>query len=275
MTLKSTIDPSQDQDGLEAAPEFRVALEQAGVAEILSAVERMALTGTLSVSRGITVKELIVSGGLLQHAASTDLRDSLGAWLERNRMLSAEQVQEYADLGGRGLRLGERLVDADLLSPAEVRRAIRGHMRAIVLSLFEWLDGEACFTPGVVERDSGVGAMPLRPLIYEGILSHADPGRILSVLGGPDKMLRPVHRPEDSIRLDLEPADLDFLRSVDGGMSIEELAAAGPNMYADNLRRLYAFALLGLLEVAELGASEAPGGFRVRITRPSETHSGR
>lgn len=262
---------TSNSDGVQAAPEFRVALEQAGVAEILSAVERMALTGTLSVSHGITVKELVVADGQLQYAASTDLRDSLGAWLERSGMLNADQIREYANSGGKGLRLGERLVDANVLSPAEVRKAITGQMRAMVLSLFAWADGEAGFVPGASERTSGIGSIALRPLIYEGILSMGDPGRVLSILGGPDKVLRPVHRPEDSIRLDLEPTDLEFLRSVDGGMSIEELAAAGPYMYADNLRRLYAFALLGLLEVGDVGASEVPGGFRVRIRRPSQT----
>lgn len=271
MTPQSKTRPGKNSGDLEAAPEFRVALEQAGVPEILSAVERMALTGTLSVSRGITVKELTVAAGELQHAASTDLRDSLGAYLERSGALDADTVRAHAESGGRGLRLGERLVDADVLTPAEVRSAIRGQMRAMVLSLFEWTDGEASFVPGASERTSGVGGLPLRPLIYEGILKLSDPGRILATLGGPDTVLRPVHRPEDSIRLDLDPTDLEFLRSVDGSMVVEELAAAGPYMYADNLRRLYAFALLGLLEVADDGSATAPEGFRVRITRPSET----
>lgn len=272
MTPQTKTGSASDAGNLEAAPEFRVALQQAGVPEILSAVERMALTGRLSVSRGITVKELTVAGGELQHAASTDLRDSLGAYLERTGILDAETVRSHAERGGRGLRLGERLVDANVLTPAEVRRAIRGHMRAMVLSLFEWADGEASFVPGTSERTSGVGALPLRALIYEGILKLSDPGRILTTLGGPDKVLRPMHRPEDSIRLDLDPTDLEFLRSVDGGMSVEELAAAGPYMYADNLRRLYAFALLGLLEVGD-GSSgdDAPEGFRVRITGPPES----
>ena len=271
---KSNTGSSSNTGDLEATPEFRVALSQAGVAEILSAIERMALTGVLSVSRGITVKELTVVGGELQHAASTDMRDSLGAFLERSGVLDATTVQEHAQGGGSGLRLGERLVDADVLSPAEVRNAIREQLKAIVLSLFEWTDGEASFVAGASERTSGVGGMALRSLIFEGILTRTDPGRLLTTLGGPDKVLRPVHRPEDSIRLDLEPADLEFLREVDGRMSIEELAAAGPYMYADNLRRLYAFALLGLLEVGEAGSAEAPAGFRVRINRSSTPQSG-
>lgn len=272
MTPQPKSGSSGNSGSLEAAPEFRVALDQAGVAEILSAVERMALTGTLSVSRGITVKELTVAGGELQHAASTDLRDSLGAYLERSGTLDAETVRAHAEGGGRGLRLGERLVDANVLSPGEVRRSIRGQMRAMVLSLFEWIDGEASFLPGATDRTSGVGGLPLRPLIYEGILNSSDPGRILTTIGGPDRVLRPVHRPEDSIRLDLDPTDLEFLRSVDGSIAVEELAASGPYMYADNLRRLYAFALLGLLEMGDGSLRDAaPEGFRVRITRPSET----
>ena len=269
MTVNPTFRSSAHSSRLESEPEFRVALEDAGVAEILSAIERMGLTGTLSVSRGMTVKELTVEAGELLNAASTDLRDSLGAHLQDAGILDYDTVEQYADAGDGGLKLGERLVASNVLTPSQVRRAIRSQIVSIVLSLFSWTKGEASFRPDSVGGRSGVGDVSLRPLIYEGVLAIADPGRILSILGGPETVLRPVHRPEDSIRLKLEVDDWEFLRSVDGGLSIEELAASGPNMYADNLRRLYAFVLLGLLEVVEKKASSGGSAFRVKISRPS------
>ncbi len=272
-----TADPNRSSTAhairFESEPEFRVSLGQSGPPEILSAIERMGLTGVLSVSRGVTVKELTVEGGELLNAASTDLRDSLGSHLEDSGILDVETLESFADPGKARLKLGERLVAADVLTPSQMRRAICGQMESIVLSLFSWPDGEASFRPGPVESRSGVGDLELRPLIYQGILSMTDPGRILAILGGPERILRPVHRPEDSIRLKLETDDWEFLRSVNGDLTIEELAASGPYMYPDNLRRLYAFALLGLLEVGDKPAASGGGSFKVKISRPASESS--
>ncbi len=259
----------------EAAPEFRISLTDTGIPEVLSAIERLGVDGTLTVSRGLAVKELSIDKGNIVNAASTDLRDSLGAFLEKSGMVSREVLAKHTEAGGSGLKLGERLVAADVLTPGQVRDGIRGQMCEIVLGLFEWSEGEASFQPGEPAHRSGVGSMPLRPLIYEGIQNLSDPGRILGVLGGPESVLRPVHRPEDSIRLDLSPQDLELLRSVNGYLQVEELAASGPHMYADNLRRLYAFALLGLVESGQpaMAGPEAGRDFKVRIGGDASTES--
>jgi len=83
--------------------------------------------------------------GRVTFASSTDPNDRLGEYLLRRGRVSLAEIEAALCQQSSGKRLGTLMVEAGLLTRDELVAAVRGQVRAIVLDLFTWTEGECRF----------------------------------------------------------------------------------------------------------------------------------
>jgi hypothetical protein len=235
---------------VENSFQYRGDLSQTALPEILYTIDRFQVPGVIeATSRGEVAKQVYIKEGNVVHATSTDRNDSLGTYLQRSGVLSAEvYLETMRERERSGMRYGELLIERRLLSPAEVYRAIRKQTEAIVWSLFYWQEGSVVFSIGEFrEADSVRIQLPMQQVILQGIKRAPDAKTLVARLGRKETILEPCYKTEHLIELALDADEYKLLRLVDGKRTLYEICTQGPHSASDNAKLLYAFQILQLI----------------------------
>lgn len=259
--------------------EYRASLSEKALPEMLSAIDRFRVPGVIEVSRAEVVKRIYLREGSVLHASSSDLRDSLGAFLLRCGKLTEEQYNATNDLlSEQDKRYGVLLVEQGLLSPSEIYHAIRKQIEEIVWSLFYWQDGEVTFSIGDFEASQRVHIqLPMRQVILNGIKRAPNAKALVARLGRKETVFEPCYQTEEVIEAALESADQRLLSLVDGRRTLYEICTHGPYSAAENAKLMYAFHVLQLVRLGTEGppptpkdAAEEPEsrGIKIRLKTP-------
>jgi hypothetical protein len=244
---------------MENSFQYRGDLSQTALPEILYTIDRFQVPGVIEASRDGVVKQVYIKEGNVVHATSTDRNDSLGAYLQRSGVLSPEAYLETMRERERTRkRYGVLLIEAELLSPAEVYRAIRKQIENVVWSLFYWHDGSVIFSIGEFREPDAVRIqIPMRQVILQGIKRAPDAKTLVARLGRKETVFEPCYKSEQLIELALDGDEYRLLSLVDGKRTLYDICTQGPHSAAENGKVLYAFQVLQL--VRSLTAAAAPG----------------
>lgn len=241
--------------------EYRGELRETTLPEMLFTIHRFQVAGVIEARRNGIEKRVYVKQGAVLHASSTDLDDSLGAFLHRTGKLTTPQFVAAMDARRESdQRLGVLLVEKGFLDPAQVYEALREHLEAIVWSLFYWPDGEVSFQIGEVPAAGPISVVvPLRQVILSGIKRAPNPKALVARLGRKETVFEPCHATEDLIESGLNAEEYALLRHVDGRRSLFEVCTRGPLAPGENAKLMYAFYVLQLIRRVE-GAEAPPAG---------------
>lgn len=270
-----------------SAPEngfqYRGDLAQTTLPEILSTVDRFQVPGVIEASRDGVVKQVFIKEGNVIHATSSDRDDSLGSFLRRTGVLTPEAYLEtMREREQANKRYGVLLIEKGLLSPAEIRTAIRRQIESIVWSLFSWDEGRVRFSIGDFrEPDTVRIQLPMRHVILQGIKRAQNAKAMVARLGRKETVFEPCYRSEELIEAALDAADMKLLALVNGKRTLYDICAEGPHAAAENGKLLYAFQVLRLvrgLEVAQEPATASapaalPETVRPEPVRPAEART--
>lgn len=268
---------------VENSFQYRGDLSQTALPEILYTIDRFQVPGVIEASREGVIKQVFIKEGNVVHATSSDRNDSLGSYLQRSGVLSPEAFLETMRERERSnQRFGVLLIERGLLSPAEVYRAIRKQIEAIVWSLFYWQDGSVVFSIGEFrEADSVRIQLPMRQVILQGIKRAPDAKTLVARLGRKETVLEPCHRTEQLIELALDGDEHRLLSLVDGRRTLFEICTQGPHSAAENAKLLYAFQILQLVRGAAAGPApaekrreESTGAIKIRFKTQGDGFSG-
>ena len=228
---------------------YRGDLSETTLPEMLYTIDRFHVPGLVEAKQGRVIKRVYLRAGYVIHASSTDRSDSLGAHLLKKRSIREEILEELAtERRHSNKRLGVMLLERGLLSPAQVLRAIREQIEAIVWSLFYWEEGEVTFGMGELKAGDMVQIqLPIRQCIIQGIRQAPDAKLMVARLGQKETVLEPCFEAEDLVETGLDVGDFKILRSVDGKKTLYELCSQGPKPAAEIAKILYAFQLLHLI----------------------------
>lgn len=230
-------------------------LETTPLPEILSTIHRHRIPGCLEVEREDVEKHLWIHDGSVIQATSTDRTDRLGAWLYRQELVSREQLEEVAEERERsGRKVGQILIDRDIVTPHALYQALCDQMIAIVRSVFRWSTGRVRFEPGPPPEGMVIRLhLPILQVLLAGVseMPDASTKELVARLGRKSTVLRPTWSTERLVELALDKEQYALLRRVDGRRSLRQVCEGGPWGMARNARMLYAFRLLGLLEPGE------------------------
>jgi len=242
---------------------FRGDLESDSLPEILATIHRHSVPGVLECTRKDVSKCVYFATGDIIFASSTDREESLGESLLRDKLISEDQLRLSSDELKRtpGRRHGTVLVQMGFLEPHELGAAVRKQVQSIVWSLFSWTSGSVTFRVGNFREDELYKIkIPTAKAILEGCRFLADPKGVTAKLGGRGGILRPVKRPENLVKLELEDEERQLLDLTDGSRTLYELCEAGPLNPGINARILYAMLALRLI-----GREQTSGAIRIRV----------
>jgi hypothetical protein len=215
----------------------------------------------IEASREGVVKQVYIKEGNVIHATSNDRDDSLGAFLRQAGLLTPEAfVETMREREQANKRYGVLLVEKGILAPGEIYKAIRKQTESIVWSLFSWDEGRVRFSIGDFrEPDTVRIQLPMGQVILQGIKRAPNARAMVSRLGRKESVFEPCYRSEELIEAALDAADMKLLSLVNGKRTLYDLCAEGPHAAADNGKLLYAFQVLRLVRVTEVGEGVARG----------------
>jgi len=131
------------QDGF-----FCGTLDAFSIADVFGQVVSLARTGRLILVHDALRRTVSFRDGQVIFATSTDPRERLGRSLVRSGALTQEQLDEILPQVKPGVKLGQALMSAMLLTPAELYSAMTGLVREIVLASLEHPEGIFLFVDG-------------------------------------------------------------------------------------------------------------------------------
>jgi hypothetical protein len=252
----------------EAEPkraQYRGDLRETALPEMLHTIYLHRVPGLIECRAGGVLRKVYLRDGAVVHASSTDRRDSLGAWLLEHGRITPEQhaLTEKIREVSPDKRLGELLVENEMLSPAQLYEAIQEQIRAIVWSLFSWDEGEVAFAIGEFEEPGMIRIhLPMQQVILQGVKRVPDAKALVARLGRKDTVFEPTWSTEDLIAAALDEVELRLLRLLDGKRTLYEVCTQGPCSPAENARLVYALHVLRLIRRAPPGSGVVKIRFR-------------
>ena len=102
-------------------------------------------SGLLRLSRGKAIKAIFFEGGNPLFAISNLTNEQLENKLVKDGLATQEQIDQAKQPGAKANQLGPALVGMGALTDDLMRKTVRDQVMAIILSLFEWNEGEYVF----------------------------------------------------------------------------------------------------------------------------------
>jgi uncharacterized protein DUF4388 len=240
-------------------------LEGISVPDLVWNVCRRKATGVLRLSTRGTTKKIYIAEGRIIFAASSDPNDRLGEMLLREGIITLDQLEQAIVKLSSGKRLGTLLVEAGHLSPENLVRGVLGQVRAIVLGVFAWEDGEYAFHEGPLPTDEVVTlTMRTAEVLLQGIRQIRSFSRVRRSVGPPSTRVRLEGGWRQTLDgLEIRDGERMLLQRVeeagDRGVSIERLCREVFLSNYEIYQALLAFRVLGILEEVER-TPEIPDG---------------
>ena len=234
-------------------------LEGQSVAEIVRDLGRSAVTGTLVVTRPGAERRVLFEEGRAIFATSSDPNDRLGEYLLRRGKVSLAEIEAALCQQSSGKRLGTLMVEAGLLTRDELVPAVRGQVRAIVLDLFTWTEGECRFFAQAPHGAEDITLdLSLEQLVLGGVRQVRSLKLIECGIGGTRTVLRLAQRfRRHGDAHDLpEGARLVLERLSQSPASAEMLCREVPISNFEICQILWALRLLEIVEPVETPPGE-------------------
>jgi hypothetical protein len=204
------------------------------------------------------VKKIYLMGGNVIFATSSDLSDSLGAYLKQSALITTGELRVSTEKidASHGKRHGELLVEMGVLTPGQLRQIVTDQVKAILYSVFSWEKGTVTFEAGRFRTEELIQLDVSTPqAIADGIRQLPDPRRVVSRLGPSWTVFDRGEVAAEASGVSWSAAELKLLSLVDGQKSLRDLITSGPGDVSTNARLVYAFWVLHLVTRRDLPTS--------------------
>ena len=226
--------------------------------EILRTIHHHRVPGVVTATSGDIVKKIYLMGGNVIFATSSDLRDSLGAYLKQSALISSAELRLSIDRidAAHGKRHGELLVEMGVLTPELLRQIVTEQVKAILYSVFSWEKGSVTFEVGRFRKDELIQLdVPTPQAIADGIRKLADPRRLVLRLGPSWSLFDRGEVSAEASGVSWSASELKLLSLVDGRRTLRDLITAGPGDVSANAKLVYAFWVLHLVTRRDVNTS--------------------
>jgi CheY-like chemotaxis protein len=168
----------------------RGAIAQRPVPRLLLDCHETQATGTLTIRRGTTRKDIYLLVGHPIGVESTLRSETLGVYLVQRRILTEMQVREALGIAReRGLKFGQALVAHGLLGETDVLQHLQAQVRYKLVTSLRWSEGEWQFVPGDTfsDRMTKSTVEPVR-VVFSGLRRTARVELIQGALTGVERL---------------------------------------------------------------------------------------
>lgn len=125
-------------------------IEDLTVADFMMLLAQNLKTGQLTIENGDDRLKLAFRDGHIVYAASTGVRETVGAMLVRRELINEEQLEEalrlQSEQGGTAL-LGEILTDMGAVEPADLTRVVYLQFQNVIREALAWTEGVGTYQP--------------------------------------------------------------------------------------------------------------------------------
>jgi CheY-like chemotaxis protein len=252
-----TVKPSADIAAGQAPPTGPVRGDQGQRGELrdnlpslINAYYLSGQTGELGVQRGKVKKIIYFHKGQPVFARSNLLSERFGQFLLRVGKIKPDQLEDMIAVARASKRrIGDVLVERELLNQTERMYYVGQQVKSIIYSLFAWEEGSYVLT----FKDKAT-AEPIKldvhpaTLIVRGIKKFYKPDRLRRVIR-PDDILVPSLQPAYQLHeVELEKWEAQLLTQIDGTRPVSELVSLAQKSEAVVLAFLHSLMALNILE---------------------------
>jgi hypothetical protein len=243
--MVSSLDPDSSDEGLI----LRGSIDETSVPELLRSVLSSGETGVLTFTRGAVTKSVYLHLGKVVYARSSDPDERLGEDLLMRGKITARQYLEASKLIRPGRRLGVLLVELGALDSEDLLSSLEHHVKAILLDVFTWRQGEYELVMSDPERDDVITLnLNMDNLILEGIRRIQSWSQIYRGIGGDIEAIpEPTGNTETLMRLELSEEEQEVLAHVNGRATIEQICQVSYLTNIETCRILWVLQVLGVI----------------------------
>jgi len=181
------------------------------------------------------------------------LHETLGKFLVgKGKLTEAQYQRALSESVQSGRKMGELLVQQQLVSPFELYKLMQANLALRILDAFRW--GEATWRL-LGESEPAELALRMNPaqLVLTGVSGFISFDVVATQLAFTDEqrfalVSRPVHAVAD---LKLSPREARLVQVLRRRPTFDEVVAGTGHDVEEAMRRLYAFAVLGIVDFAE------------------------
>ncbi|MFH1602543.1 MAG: DUF4388 domain-containing protein, partial [Pseudomonadota bacterium] len=235
-------------------PELEGNLQNVSIAEVLRLLDRLRLTGSMSVRYENTELDLYLLHGAIQFARAHGVNAEflLGRYLVKNKRISRHDLEEFMHRrSGQGGLMGMELVRLGYISPRDLHDALAQQCQELTFELLRFPRGRFRFRafrtlPGFA-RDAALD-LPVNEVLIAG-LRRVDEWRVIGeVIRDVQHVPRPLAQ-DQALHWNklLDSNERKILTMIDGARSIAELAAQTELSSFEVCRVLYRLHTTGLV----------------------------
>ena len=194
------------------------------IADLIREVAARRSSGLLRLSRGKAIKAIFFDSGEPVYAISNISTEQLDHKLVGQGIVTPEQVARALEAAGTANRLGPALVELGAINDEQMRKLVREQVMGIIISLFEWMQGEYLFDERIrAAHDVTLGVTSV-DILLEGARHVAENQQVAEAIAPPDGMLSRA-RAEGS-RFDtgkLAPVESYVLSRIESATPVSEV----------------------------------------------------
>lgn len=120
-------------------------LNEKPIARVIRLIAQKGMSGLLRVTRGKTIKAIFFEAGNPVFAISNVAAEQLEHKMLQEQLVTTAQLESARNHTDKANRLGIALVELGVLTQESLQSAVRKQVMDIIVSLFEWQEGEYAF----------------------------------------------------------------------------------------------------------------------------------
>jgi curved DNA-binding protein CbpA len=220
------------------------------VTDLVREIAQKSLSGLLRLTRGKTIKAIFFESGAPKFAISNLTNEQLEHKLISNRLATSAQIEEAKQRADKPQRLASALVEMGLMSEADMRKLVHDQLMEIILSLFEWTQGDYAFDTRIRASHDFTLAVTAADVILEGARLAAMNEQMAENIAPMNAVL--VRTKSNGISLDsgrLIPVESYILSRIECPTSVGDVGALSGIGDADAHRAVCALVAAGFLKV--------------------------
>lgn len=218
-------------------------------------------SGLLRLSRGKAIKAIFFESGTPTFAISNLTNEQLDNKLIKEGLVTFDQIERAKERDGKAHRLGPALVDMGLLQEAQMRKLVSQQVMGIILSLFEWIEGDYSFDSRIRTAHEITLGLNADDVLLEGARHAAEIEQVAEALVPHDGVV--LKSKSNKLSTDsgqLIPLESYILSRIESPITVNEVGAMSGLADADAHRAICALVAAGFLKLLgrDQESDEAP-----------------
>ena len=196
------------------------------VSSLIRGLARKNAGGLLRFSRGKTIKAIFFEAGAVTFAISNVPQEQLDYKLVQNGLVRQSQIDEARERTEKANKLGSVLVEMGVLSQECYQKSVEDLVKEIILSLFEWEEGDYLFDERMRAAHDVTISIRTTDFLLEGARLHSANPRFAQQVAPPDAVLvRPSLNKEMLDSGKLVPMESYVLSRIESPTVVGEVGA--------------------------------------------------